>query len=279
MRGLNVNIQKILEKLKIRDAVSVSVVTEGTASHVWKIVRQGGSVYAIRVMGSEHLKQFHREMNTMNHVRVEGLPVPEVYQVEEVEGNAVMVMEWVRGETVFQQLLEQDHRANEIGVKFGEMQAALHDISYKEITHVLDENWLTPGSSIEENIISKRSEESESHSLLHLDFHPLNVMIEETGIIDWTNSAIGEYKFDIARTLSILEIMGSQYFNEGTLTPFINGWREGYESQRGPLGDLSVHFEWAGERMKRDLEKRMDEQLKKKIDDWIHTRILDDRWD
>jgi aminoglycoside phosphotransferase (APT) family kinase protein len=44
-------------------------------------------------------------------------------------------------------------------------------------------------------------------SLLHLDYHPQNVMVEGfrvTGVIDWANAAIGDRHFDAATTAVIL---------------------------------------------------------------------------
>jgi aminoglycoside phosphotransferase (APT) family kinase protein len=51
-------------------------------------------------------------------------------------------------------------------------------------------------------------------SLLHLDYHPQNVMVEGfrvTGVIDWANAAIGDRHFDAATTAVILSTSSMEH--------------------------------------------------------------------
>jgi hypothetical protein len=56
--------------------------------------------------------------------------------------------------------------------------------------------------------IPQSSETTTPHCLLHLDLHPLNVLIDETGdvsgVLDWANTAAGPAVLDRARSWSIL---------------------------------------------------------------------------
>ena len=188
-------------------------------------------------MGKDQLNQFRKEETIMNTTREMGVPIPKVHQVKEVDGRAVMLLGGVRGKTVFQHLLDRPHEGLEIGVQFGENFAYLHSIPYKELKASPVENWLTPESEKEKELFSILN--SGKHSFLHLDYHSLNVMLSDIGIIDWTNSTVGDYRFDIARTLSIVEVHGYVYFPKEVLSSFIKGWWKGYESKNGTVGELS----------------------------------------
>jgi len=48
-------------------------------------------------------------------------------------------------------------------------------------------------------------------SVIHGDYHPWNVLLQEDGtavVIDWTGLAVSDYRFDLARTLLLLETQG-----------------------------------------------------------------------
>ncbi|BCB03563.1 hypothetical protein KH172YL63_16960 [Bacillus sp. KH172YL63] len=197
------------------------------------------------------------------------MPVPIVHQVKEVDRYAVMVLDWVDGKTVVQHLLERPGDAHVIGGEFGEMQAALHRLPLN-FEPSGEGDWLTAETPAEKELFIHLN--TGDRSYLHLDYHPLNVMLSERGIIDWTNFALGDYRFDLARTLSILEIHGGQYFSEEVLHSFITGWKEGYKSKRGSIGKLTSYIAWAGERMKRDLGDSMDKEVEARIDDWVHKQ-------
>jgi aminoglycoside phosphotransferase (APT) family kinase protein len=47
----------------------------------------------------------------------------------------------------------------------------------------------------------------EGSSVLHLDFHPLNVLVHEgevSGVLDWPNVTVGDAHFDVASTVTLL---------------------------------------------------------------------------
>ena len=98
--------------------------------------------------------------------------------------------------------------------------------------------------------------------LLHLDYHPLNVMTDGrrmTAVLDWANARVGDPRADVARSHSILAIEPS--WPRG---PYIAAFRQilaraylrGYEQVAGPLGDLAPFYAWAGAVMLRDLAPR-----------------------
>ncbi|UII58183.1 aminoglycoside phosphotransferase family protein (plasmid) [Cytobacillus spongiae] len=265
-------INGLLEKLKVNEVDIISSVAESKDSSVWKVVLKEGSVLAVRISEKENLNRFKREEAIMKYVRKMGIPCPLVYRVENVAQHSIMLMEWVEGKTVFHHLLERPQESFGFGVKFGVMQAMLHNLPVHDFPYHISENWLKPKSDIEEELLSKCH--NEKHSLLHLDYHPLNVLINVDGVIDWANCSYGDYHLDLARTLSILEIQGSQFFSDTTISTFIKGWYKGYRSKREDVGDLSPYVAWAGERMKFDMGSQLDEKGKREIDDWVRNRTM-----
>ena len=113
-----------------------------------------------------------REAAVMEHARRSGYPVPLVHEVRE----DALVLERVEGPTMMQDLRRRPWRLRSHARLLAELHRRLHAIPY------------------------------EGASLLHLDLHPLNVLLSPTGpvVIDWTNARAGEPALDIALTWVIM---------------------------------------------------------------------------
>jgi hypothetical protein len=102
-------------------------------------------------------------------------------------------------------------------------------------------------------------------ALLHLDFHPLNVLVGDgrvTAVLDWANARAGDPRADLARTLSILRLAPLPRGITGALEwtarrAFEAGWRRGYRRVAGSPGGLAPFCWWAGLVMERDLAPRL----------------------
>jgi aminoglycoside phosphotransferase (APT) family kinase protein len=102
--------------------------------------------------------------------------------------------------------------------------------------------------------------------LLHLDYHPLNVMSDGrriTGVLDWANVAVGDPRVDVARTVALLRlaplppgsppaalVLGARRVLEA-------GWRNGYQAVAGRFGQMAPFYAWAGAMMERDLAAKL----------------------
>ncbi|TWT25328.1 phosphotransferase family protein [Planomicrobium sp. CPCC 101110] len=259
----------ILEKLGVASFDFCEEIQGGRDSQVYKIGIQNRA-YALRLLPARKYGQFVQEKKAIGLARENGVPVPKVHAIETAGGYAAMLMEWGEGMTVMAALKERPELAEKLGIACGKTQARIHQIQVSPQDREL-RSWLTP-SREEAGILSAVPLTDSENVLLHLDFHPLNVLTDGrnvTAVLDWANAASGDCRFDLARTFSILELVGRKRFEKDpdVLDNFVKGWRAGCgiaEAQSMPL-----FYAWGGIRMKRDSEAQLDESGRAKIDAWV----------
>jgi aminoglycoside phosphotransferase (APT) family kinase protein len=271
------NVESILSNLDLTDVVSYREITSGADSSVWKVAAENKAAYALRILPKHRHHQFMQELNFINLAISRGIPVPKVHSVKICGEWSVMLMQWAVGKTIMEELEDHPQRALQLGMEYGKVQARIHAIS----NSVLDEtnNWLTPGTEEELNLYRRAaaSVDFKQNALLHLDYHPLNVLTDGhkvTAVIDWTNAAHGDPRFDIARTMSILELE-TAHFEEisPAIEDFKIGCLNGYQQISGPILDLSIFNAWAGIRMLRDLAGKRSEEDFRKIRHWTQRQL------
>lgn len=120
------------------------------------------------------------EIRVMRHARAAGYPVPEVISSEGPD----LVLERVVGPTMRQALERAPHELEWHARTF----AALHERLFQ----------IAPPDGIRSI--------SDGDALLHLDFHPENVLMAARGpvVIDWANAARGHWADDVALTVVII---------------------------------------------------------------------------
>lgn len=259
----------ILEKLGVSSFDSCEEVQGGRDSQVYKISVQNRA-YALRLLPAGKYGQFVQEKKAIGLAHKNGVPVPKVHAIEKTEGYAAMLMEWGEGMTVMAALKERPELAGKLGFEFGKTQARIHQIPVSPEDKELRSR-LTP-SREEAEILSAVPLADSGNVLLHLDFHPLNVLTDGqsvTAVLDWANAASGDCRFDIARTFSILELVGGKRFERDpdVLADFVKGWRAGYGLDG--TGSMPLFYAWSGVRMKRDFEAQLDESGRAEIDAWV----------
>lgn len=272
------DVENILKELGLSSVTRVQQILGGQDSSVWK-VETPDLAYALRVLPCDHYEQFVREQKVIQLAQINGIPVPKVVSIFKGESYCAMLMEWAQGRTIFDELQISPDNASKLGNEFGRMQALIHTISVeKESFQDNSENFLTPITDSEKavmNLIDK-SYTFNTPTLLHLDYHPLNVLTDGekiTAVIDWANASAGDYRFDFARTFSILRLEGAKHFegNKETLEEFQSGWLLGYFSFIGmiPADPIELFNVWAGERMLRDLSGKLSKTDLDKLSNWV----------
>jgi aminoglycoside phosphotransferase (APT) family kinase protein len=127
-----------------------------------------------------------REARVMALLREHGYPVPAVY---EAEGSDI-VMERVDGPTMLADLAKRPWRLRGHARLLADLHWRLHEIRAPE--------WLPQAVRAPGELPGDR--------VLHVDLHPENVIIGDTGpvVIDWTNAGAGPPAVDVALTWVIM---------------------------------------------------------------------------
>ncbi len=123
-------------------------------------------------------RSMEREAKTMEHVRAAGYPVPQVFDLS--DDGTDLVMELAEGPSMLADLSSRPWRLGRHAATLAGLHDRLHAVGAPQ--------WLGPAPG------------GEGESLVHLDLHPLNVMLGTDGpvVIDWANAARGRAGADVA---------------------------------------------------------------------------------
>lgn len=254
----------ILKALGIGDPTTISPVQGGIDTSLWRVV-QGADYFALRVFRAEQVATFQREMAAMALAWQAQLPVPTLHQSTIWQGRPAMLLSWCKGKPVAEVLLKQPWRVWTLGKAFGRMQAQIHTVSASVNGPQLDEDWIGWAGDDEHLRHCLQAVATKEPRLLHLDYHPLNVLAEGsqiTAVLDWANARAGDPRADVARTYTILRVepynldMPPWIINTIRYT-LAKSWQRGYEAVAGPLHDMPPFYAWAGTLMQREITRRI----------------------
>lgn len=263
----------VLAYLGLTDVAAVSLVAGGYGdSVVWRVEPEGSDsrVYALRLFTLGDERSFLRERSAMAWCRDQRLPVPLVHATARVDGRYAMLLDWCPGQTILHELMLHPDRAWSLGTLMGRAQGGLHrcSIGTDAIEHGNDwVSWVGPGElALQERVRAMRDRNARPASVLHLDFHPVNVLARSgriTGVIDWANAGVGDVRADVARTDSILrfapippEVPRADILRLRRLLR--RGWRLAHRRVVGDLTGMDVFEAWALAVMLRDLGAKLD---------------------
>lgn len=179
-------------------------IAEGNSAHVYlddnKIYKRFKPPISLDVARHEAKKQ------QLAHAA--GLPVPDVDEVFDAEGFAVLVMEYVPGLSLGQLALKEPGRLAEYIDRSIQLQLAIHQIVPIEIESMVERlhSQIKRAPRLnedEKNRLVTRMESFQFVSrLCHGDFHLHNLIQTGTGImiIDWMDASLGDAQADICRT-------------------------------------------------------------------------------
>lgn len=255
---------ELLRQLGISDVERIVPITDGLGdARLWRVEHNGqSSLLRVYRPNLRHVRD--REVATMR--AIETVPVPRIEAVGEPNGLPACIMTWCAGTTLLDALSAAPSDAWALGTTFGRAQARIHAAPVPDRLHQhLIRDWIgwgTGGNGPLDQILRELSPLREG--ILHLDYHPLNTLIEDgelTGIIDWANAIIGDVRADFARTYSILSWLPLPMENERANLVrhrFRVGWAAGYRTEAGSLPNLAPFIAWAAHLLQRDLGPKID---------------------
>ena len=275
----------ILDALGVVGPARAMPVSGGADTLIWR-VEAAGQVSALRLFRPEQATMAQREVAAMAAARSAGLPVPRVYAEGIWHGRPVLHMSWMPGRPLRDELRAHPWHARALGVEFGRSQAAVHAISLRTPSALLAHStpwiaWANPDDALRDCL---RAAARGPDVLLHLDFHPMNVLVVDgrvSALLDWANARAGDPRADLARTASILRFAPLDPEVPRPLGSllrrlFVAGWRRGYREVAGQVAGMAPFYAWAGAVMVRDLTPRLgrpdlpwlDRQFLERVRQW-----------
>ena len=245
------------------DAV-VPIQTGQSTTAVYRVER-GDERFALRVFTPGKTTDLARECAAMDAARSGGVPVPAVVARGAWADRPLLVMAWCPGRPMLEEIRRRPWRTFALGRALGRVQAALHAVAVGEGEPALARDWLawlgTEDAALGQRLAAIRR----GQALLHLDLHPLNVLVDGarlTGVLDWANAARGDPRADLARTWSLLRVApvppGAPHLLVAPLRRALEaGWRRGYRETAGWPAVLAPFQAWAVEAMVQDLAPKL----------------------
>ena len=196
-----------------------------------------------------------KEFYLMKRLDETGYPVPPVYYLETsggVIGKPFLIMKRIMGKTLDASFQNETEEGFRDGIsRLMSLLADLHSLdtsvfmevpylpafqSIQDIIDYYDKSkaqvpWMSP--LLDWIKANKPSESQEYLSLCHMDYHGMNVMIDEQNqsfVIDWGASMICDSRMDLAWTILLYNTFGGSMFRE----PLI----ETYENLGGKTGSM-----------------------------------------
>jgi len=254
----------------------------GMDATLWRFER-GGRRYALRLFRAGEGAVARREETAMR-LTVPGVPIPAVRAAGVWVGRPALVIDWCAGETLLAALRAAPQRTWALARLFGATQARLHAAAPPAALREDGRSWIDwAGGGAGALGARLRAVASAESSILHFDYHPLNVMVDAgrvSGLIDWTNVHVGDRRADVARTLAILLFAPIPPGQPARLIRALArvlaaGWRRGYREVAGPLDGMAPFHAWAGTALLNDFAPRVD-----RPGSWLRAAQLDParRW-
>jgi aminoglycoside phosphotransferase (APT) family kinase protein len=251
----------VLAALGLVEPSRITPVSGGADATIWR-VGYGDADYALRLLRADQAAMARREAVAMA-AAAGGIPVPRVVVEGSWDNRPALLLSWMPGRILWDELERGPWRAWALGVEFGRTQAAIHAASVPAALRRHPVSWIEwaePDAALRDRL--RRSGDGEV--LLHLDYHPANVLVEDgrvSAVLDWANARAGDRRADLARTAAILRFAppAGRPSPVATITRrvFIAGWRHGYRGMAGRVSGMAPFYAWAAAVMRHDLAPRV----------------------
>ena len=254
----------LLASFGVSGVRSLAPVTGGWDTSIWQVESSEGT-FALRVLGQGRVKSCRTEVLAMQIARSGGIPVPFVHAQVAAPECSALLLDWVSGRPILEEMLEKPDRVEHFAMLLGRMQARIHSVAPPAGFRESGRSWIEWAGPDEELKARLRALDLRDNALLHLDYNVMNVMADAagiTGVLDWSNAGVGDPRADLARTFTMLALGPpppdmSEAEVEEARRQLVAAWMRGYQEVAGSVGDLSMFYPWAGGVMLRDLPQHL----------------------
>lgn len=251
----NVDPVAALQALGVTPASVPAPIAGGWDTALFRFATADGRWHALRVYRSpEQREAARREQAALRAAADAGIPVPRVEAAGAWRDLPALVLSWVEGETLLDAIQRRPWAVSRLLREFGRIQAAINAVPAPPELRDPEgaRAWV---ASLDPALVARlESAEATFDRLVHLDYHPLNVITDGaqiTGVLDWSNAAGADPRADVARTAVIVETGAPP---PGPLRPFVrllrglfrHLWLQGYVEAAGSLEDLAPFMVLAG---------------------------------
>ena len=255
----------ILAALGLAVPDAIRSVRGGSGTSLWRVER-AGETFALRVFRPGQQDVAERETLAMRAASAAGLPVPVIRAAGAWRERPALLLSWCPGSTLSAALAARPWGAYALGVAFGRMQARIHAVAPPPEFPQQPAAWIDWAGATTPDLAGQLGSLTSRPALLHLDYHPLNVLTvggRITAVLDWANARAGDPRADLARTVTLLRLSPVE---PGAPAPLVRlvlrmleaGWRRGYRRAGGSQRSLAPFYAWAGELMERDLAPKAE---------------------
>lgn len=141
-----------------------------------------------------------------------GLNVPKVFEVTKINGIQAIIMEYINGETLGQQIVKNIESVEHYISIFVNVQNEIHRVKIHEDRDEIESmaeklnrqinSARTLGKEQKIKLLSRLSSLQYDSKLCHGDLHPYNLLIsnETISIIDWVDASAGDPRADVCRS-------------------------------------------------------------------------------
>ncbi|HEX6510380.1 MAG TPA: phosphotransferase [Chloroflexota bacterium] len=252
-------------------------ISGGLDTSIWRVDTARGS-YALRLFRPGQRDQYATEVRVMRAIGTLDVPVPRITAHGMWGDRPAILMEWCEGRTVLDEVLAHPELSEPLGVSMGRLQARMHILSVPQEYWEDHRTWLDMAGPDEEELRARLRESGlrDGH-LLHLDFHPRNVLCvgrEATVVLDWANVKVGDPRADVARTRSIFRLVSPPSSAapgfDSVRMRLEHAWMDGYTQLAGPLENMLLFEIWAGVVFIRDMGQYLGRE-----DFWMESADFD----
>lgn len=153
-------------------------------------------------------EESQKEASKQQHAHSCELHVPEIYDVTNLDGKQVIIMEHIKGRTLGDLLTDNMEKAEYYMDMSVDIQIGIHQIKAHSIELMSDklrrqiESAPELDHGLKSDLIRKLDSMTFEKNLCHGDFHLYNLILSENNvtIIDWVDSSAGDRRADIYRT-------------------------------------------------------------------------------